>query len=403
MENYPKIQKLTIQKILSDENLRQSEFPVAQKKIFLAHAGVCPLPSRVAAAITRYLNCAQTDDQEESFKLHSLYEIRKSAALILNARPEEIALVGSTSVALSIIAAGVQLNRGDNILIYHDDYPSNVYPWENLKEKGVVVNRLKTAETGKITLQDVLNQIDEKTRLVALSSCHFLSGWRLEIGKIGQELRNRGILFCVDGIQTVGAFPTSIEHVDFLAADAHKWLLGPCGAGILYIRKQLQESIRPVLLGWHNVRCPGFVAQDEIIFPDDARKFEAGTHPLILLAGLKASLDIINEIGIENISSELLRKRRIIVEALRNLNCDILHPNSGLENQSAIISFTIPGMNMAVIHKALAEANIITSLRQDRSGRKFIRVSPHFYNTDKELNTFAEVLYSILKKGNYSF
>lgn len=390
-------QKLTIQKILSEENLRKLEFPVTRNKIFLAHAGVCPLPSRVANAIVEYLNRSQEGDQEEVFRYQSLYEIRQSAARLLHAIPEEIALIGSTSVGLSIIAAGIQINGGDNILVYYDDYPSNVYPWKNLEQKGVIIKKLITPEIGKITISDVLNQIDEKTRLVALSSCHFLSGWRLEVDKIGRELRNRGIFFCVDGIQTIGAFPTTVEYIDFLAADAHKWMLGPCDAGILYIRKELQESIKPVLLGWHNVHCPYFVAQEQIVFPSNAKKFEAGTHPLALLVGLKASLDLINEIGIGNISQELLRKRRFIIERLKDLNCQILHPYSPPEHQSAIVTFSIQNVDIALIHRRLIESNIITSLRQDRSGKKYIRISPHFYNTDEELNKFVETLHSILK------
>ena len=127
-----------------------------------------------------------------------------------------------------------------------------------LAEKGVEVRLLNTRDYGRIRPIDVIGQVDEQTRLVALASSHFVAGWRLELDAIGRELRQRNILFCVDGIQTLGAFPTSVEEIDFLAADAHKWLLGPCGAGIFFVRQSAQDKLRPMVQGWHNVRCPGF-------------------------------------------------------------------------------------------------------------------------------------------------
>src|SRR5207248_6782846 len=161
----------------------------------------------------------------------------------------------------------------------------------------------------------VNGQVDEQTRLVALASCHFVSGFRIDLQGIGQFLRKRNILFCVDGIQTLGAFPTTVEHIDFLAADAHKWLLGPCAAGILYVRKGLQERLNPRVFGWHNVRCPNYIAQEEMVFRPDARRYEAGTQNLLGLVGLHASLELLLELGIENIAAELLRKRALLVPA----------------------------------------------------------------------------------------
>src|ERR1051325_452452 len=185
---------MTLAEILSNEELRRHEFPVAREKIFLGHAGVCPLPRRVAEAIRDY------------------------------ATP--------TTLALSFVASGLPWRKHDNILIYHDDYPSNVYPWMALAERGVQVRFMNVRELGRIRAVDVQGQVDEQTRLVALASCHFVSGWRIDLAGIGQYLHGRGIAFCVDGIQTLRAVPTTGEPLDFLAADAHKWLLGPCAAGI---------------------------------------------------------------------------------------------------------------------------------------------------------------------------
>src|SRR5271155_5673436 len=291
---------MTLNEILTNEELRRHEFPVARDKIFLGHAGVCPLPRRVADAIAECAKQGTLGDQE-AFMLHRLDDARKKASQLLNCRTDEIALVGPTSLALSFVAAGLNFRKGDNILIYHDDYPSNVYPWMALAQKGVEVRLLNTRSLGVIRVIDVMGQVDENTRLVALASCHFLSGFRLEHQAIGKFLRERGILFCLDAIQTLGAFPTTVEHVDFLAADAHKWLLGPCGAGIFYVRREMQEKLNPPIYGWHNIRNPNFVAQEKIEFRNDARKFEAGTQNLIGVTGLIAAMELALEIGIENI------------------------------------------------------------------------------------------------------
>src|SRR5215472_13246775 len=323
---------MTLSEILSNEDLRREEFPVAQDKVFLAHAGVCPLPRRVVTAVSEYVQEASTGDQEKFVYPGILDEGRKVGAKLLNCQPDEVAFVGPTSLGLSLIASGLNLRKRDNILIYFEDYPSNVYPWMALAEKGVEVRLMNTRGLGVIRPKDVLGQVDENTRLVALASCHFISGYRLDFQTIGAALHERGILFCLDAIQTLGAFPTTMEHVDFLAADAHKWLLGPCGAGLLYVRRSLQERLNPPIYGWHNVRCPDYVAQEQIVFRRGAQKFEAGTHSLMGVVGMLAALEIVREIGLENISQELLRKRNRLLPALQAKGCAVLNADVAEEN-----------------------------------------------------------------------
>ena len=202
---------MTIAEILSNEELRRHEFPVAGERVFLAHAAVSPLPRRVSEAMRDHAARATLDDQEETIPAGQIQRARELAARLLHALPEEIALVGPTSLALSYVAAGLPWRKGDNVLVYFDDYPSNVYPWMALAEKGVEVRLLNIREYGRIRTIDVIGQVDENTRLVALASNHFVAGWRLELDAIGRHLRQRNILFCVDGIQTVGAFPTPLR------------------------------------------------------------------------------------------------------------------------------------------------------------------------------------------------
>src|ERR1044071_630979 len=383
---------MTLAELLSDEERRRYEFPVARERIFLAHAGVCPLPRRVSDAVSAYAGSCTQGDQETLVTGVQIRESRQLAARLLKAQPEEIAFVGPTSLALSLVAAGLAWKRNDNILIYFDDYPANVYPWMALAEKGVEVRFLNARQLGVIRPGDVIGQVDEQTRLVAPASCHFVSGYRLELDAVGRALRERGILFCVDAIQTLGAFPTTVEHVDFLAADAHKWLLGPCAAGVLFVRKSLQERLRPAVFGWHNVRCPDYLAQEEMVYRPDARRYEAGTQNLLGLTGLHAAMALLLEIGIANIAAELLRKRSVLVPGLKDKGYTVLQADVAPAHAGSIVTFFREGTDMAELSEKLAAAGVVASLRADRSGRKYIRFSPHFYNTDAELQRALELV-----------
>ena len=383
---------MTLSELLANEQLRREEFPVTAECIFLAHAADCPLPRRVAQAIANYANQSATGDQEKFVYPKVVTDGRKLGAQLLNCQPEEVAFVGPTSLALSLIASGLQLRKNDNILIYFDDYPSNVYPWMALADRGVEVRLMNTRGLGMIRPRDVVGQVDENTRMVALASCHFISGYRIDYQAIGRELRQRNILFCLDAIQTVGAFSTTVEHVDLLAADAHKWLLGPCGAGIMYVRRALQEHMTPPIYGWNNVRCPNYVAQEQIVFRNTAQKYEAGTHNLLGVVGLVAAMQLLVDLGIENISRELLRKRDWLIPALQAKGYSVLAPEASPETGSCIISFYRPKSDLTPLHQKLSEAKIMTSLRTDRTGQNFIRLSPHFYNTDSELQRTLKLL-----------
>lgn len=383
---------MTISEILSDEALRQREFPVTREKTFLAHAGVCPLPARVAGAISAYAGQSTLGDQETLMPAFRMDTTRELAARLLHANAREIAFVGPTSLALSFVAMGLQFKRHNNVVVYYDDYPSNVYPWMALFHRGVEVRFLNIREVGKIRPADVIGQVDEQTRVVALASNHFVTGYRPDLNAIGAALHDRGILFCVDGIQTLGAFPTTVENIDFLAADAHKWMLGPCGAGILFVRESLQESLRPQVHGWNNVLCPDFIAQPELAYQPGARRYEAGSANILGLVGLHAALELIEEIGVDNIAAELLRKREWLVPAILETGFKVLNTNTPPSARSAIIALYHPDHDMAALHRKLEEARIITSLRLTRTGHKYVRLSPHYYNTDEELHRLITAL-----------
>ena len=383
---------MTIEQIQADEALRLREFPVARETAYLAHAAVCPLPACARDAVSDYAAACTGGDQEDFVPANLLRDTRQLAANLLGAELREIALVGPTSLGLSFIAQGIDWQPGDNIIVHGDDYPSNVYPWMALAKKGVELKRLEPSAPGRIEPEDVFELIDSRTRMAALASCHYVSGYRIDIGAIGRELRSRGILFCVDGIQTVGAFPTPVEHVDFLAADAHKWMLGPCSAGILYVKHEMQDRLKPVVQGWHNLSCPDFIAQETLDYKPDARRYEAGTANLLGIVGHHASLQLLDALGLAKIAADLLAKRRRLVPELLAKGCDVLHADVPEANASGIVAFSKPGEDMAALQARLGQAGVTVSLRVMRDGSKLIRLSPHFYNTPAELYRLLEAL-----------
>ena len=378
---------MNLPELQSDNARRRREFPVCTDKVYLAHAGVSPLPACVERAVNASVSTGTRNDQEEGLA-ELLRETRTRAATFLGADTGEVALMGPTTAGLSAVAAGLDWQAGDEVLIYQDDFPVNVYPWLALEARGVTVRRLRTPALGQITTDIVAEQLTDQTRLVALASCHFVSGWRIDHDAIGRLLREREILFCLDAIQTLGAFPTTVEHVDFLAADAHKWLLGPCAAGVFYVRRELQNHLTPSAFGWNNVRCPNYVTQETINFRTDARRYEAGSFNILGIAGLNAALGLLLEVGIDTIAADLTAKRAWLVEALQKKGYQVFHP----EATSGITSCWREGMDIKALGEKLAAENIIASVRGDRSGKDYLRFSPHFYNTTTELEQAVGLL-----------
>jgi cysteine desulfurase/selenocysteine lyase len=378
--------------ILSDPEIRQRFFPISKSKIFMAHAAVTVLPGPVAEAMSELIHKCSADFPDFSEVLAWIRQTRESAARLVHASPDEIALLGPTSLGLSLVANGMAWAPGDEVVCYLDDYPANVYPWINLREKGVVVRFIEPAQIGEITLEDVERTLTPKTKLVALASCSFISGFRIDIDAIGKVLRQRGILFCLDAIQTLGAFPTTVEHVDFLSADAHKWLLGPMAIGVVYVRKELFDLCRPTLLGAWNIKAPGFISQNEIEFVESAQRYEPGVLNLPGVVGMKAAIDLLLEIGIDKVAERILSIRRRLVSGLAELGFTLLGDPQNPVHLSGIITVSHPTRDIASLFKRLAENRVICSPRQDRQGRQYLRFSPHFYNTEHEVDRVLELL-----------
>jgi cysteine desulfurase / selenocysteine lyase len=377
--------------LIADEEARKKAFPITQNKIFMAHAAVTALPRVVADAIIQFTEKSAANFENFAEILKMLQQTRASAARLIGSSPDEVALIGPTSLGLSLFANGIDWQKDDEVICYLDDYPANVYPWLNLRSRGVNVRLLEPAAPGVITPELVAEAVTPKTRLVALASCNFLSGYRIDINAIGRFLREREILFSLDAIQTLGAFPTTVEYVDFLSADAHKWMLGPLAIGIVCVRRECFDLCRPTLLGSWNVKAPGFVAQEEIEFQPTAQRYEPGAMNTIGIAGMKAGIDLLLEIGIERIAQRILSIRERLVNGLKQLGFEIVGQSTG-SSASGIVAFSHPQKNLPALFEQLGRADIVCSLRQDRQGRHYLRFSPHFYNTDAEVDRVLDVV-----------
>ncbi len=382
--------------LFPSEAERLSRFPIAKKKIFLAHAAVTALPQCAATAMADYAAACCNDHQEFDDFLGTIEDTRRLCARLIGAKASEIALLGPTSLGLSLFANGIDWQPGDEVLCYRDDYPANVYPWLDLQRKGVTVRYIEPTEPGAITTETVAAALTDKTRLVALASCHFLTGYRIDIDAIGKMLGERDVLFSLDAIQTCGAFPTPVEHVDFLSADAHKWLLGPMAIGIVYVKEKNFDLLRPSLLGAWNVHSPDFIAQDEIRFHPTARRYEPGVLNASGIVGFKAVLEMLLDTGIETVAARLMQLKAQLLEGLDRLGCEIHGPREGAA-ASSITTFTPPGDDSAALFDRLNAAGIVTSCRKNRTGREFLRFSPHFYNTPEEIDRTLRILATGLK------
>ncbi|HEX8312535.1 MAG TPA: aminotransferase class V-fold PLP-dependent enzyme [Chthoniobacteraceae bacterium] len=374
-----------------NEAQRRELFPVCRDRIFFGHAGVTALPKVVADAVVDYTRRCSEHHQEFGDVLRDVKRTRATCAELIGADADEIALLGPTSLGLSLFANGLPWREGDEVLCYHGDYPANVYPWLELRRRGVIVRFLQPERAGEITPELVASALTERTRLVALASCHFFTGYQVDVDAIGRLLQQRGVLFSVDAIQTLGAFPLDVKYVDFLSADAHKWMLGPLAIGIVYVKRAHFELLRPTLLGAWNVVSPNFIAQDEIAFVPTAQRYEPGVLNIAGMYGMKAALDLILSHGLDTIASRLLELKAHLVSRIEPLGFQVLGPTSG-PAASGTSTFQHRTVSSAALFSALEKGNVVASLRHDREGREYLRFSPHFYNTEAEIERAVEIL-----------
>jgi len=362
------------------------EFPVTKNYIYLDHAGVAPLSLRVKSAIERFL-AESTEGGAFQYPAWAprIVETRRACARLINAEPDEIAFVKSTSHGISIVALGLAWKPGDNVIIYEKDFPSNVYPWISLKSRGVNVKVIPPRDN-RISIKDIERLIDSRTRVLAISSVQFMNGFRLDLKKVGALCKQKDILFCVDAIQSLGLIPMDVREyqIDFLSADAHKWLLGPEGIGIFYCRKELAARINPPLIGWRSVQNEFDFDHQDFLLKNTALRFEEGSMNLLGIFGLGAAIELLLEVGIEKIEERVLALGDVIIKEAEQRGYAVLTPQAREERGGNI---TITGkFDAAKARDGLLKKGIMVNVRGG------LRISPHFYNTGEEISTAFKML-----------
>jgi len=368
----------------------RSFFPVTVDLAYLNHAGVAPISTRVEEALRRY---AAEATRRGAFDYAAAYDaeierVRARAAQLLGARPDEIAFVKNTTEGIGLVAGGLDWRRGDQVITCDLEYPSNVYPWWALADRGVETVMLR-AEGGRLPLERVEQALrSPRARLLALSSVEFASGARNDLDALGRLCRERGVLFCVDAIQSLGCLPLDVErsHVDFLAADGHKWLLSVEGCGVFYCARRVLGLVRPHVVGWRSVVDNQDFDTYHTELQPGAGRFEEGTPNTPGIFALGAALDLVLEIGVEAIAGRVLALTDRLAQGLRERGAELLSPRAG-GAASGIVSFRLPDEEPARTVARLRARRLFVVAR--RGG---VRASPHFYNDESEIDRLLAAL-----------
>ncbi|MGD2083984.1 MAG: aminotransferase class V-fold PLP-dependent enzyme [Chromatiales bacterium] len=359
--------------------------------VYFNHAAVAPWPVRTVEAVKRF---AEENGRRGAAAypqwLDVEHRLRVHLARLINAPlAEDVALVKNTSEALSMVAYGLDWRPGDNLVIFQGEFPSNRIVWESLSARGVEVRQVPLDGHSPSPEDDLLAACDRRTRLISLSSVQYATGFRSDLARVGAFCRDQGVLFCVDAIQSLGAVPFDVQAVgaDFVAADGHKWLLGPEGLGLFYCRAELRERIALHEFGWHMVDSPGDYDQQTWRPAQTAMRFECGSPNMLGAHALEASLGFIHEAGMERIYNNIIRNTAYIFEKIEeNRLLELLSP-AAPSRRSGIVTFRMKGADSRVLHHFLMENGVICAARGGG-----VRFSPHFYNGPRDIDAALEIL-----------
>jgi cysteine desulfurase/selenocysteine lyase len=365
-------------------------FPITNRSIYLNHAAVSPPPITTIQAVE-----AQLRDVHEngSINFRDWLAVKEQArqllANLLGARPEQVAFVRNTSDALSTVANGLDWRRGDNIVTFSREFPSNIYPWLRVRDAFGVEVRMCEERGGRIDFAELSSLIDHNTRVVAISHVQYASGFRIDLERLGRLARQHDALFVVDVIQALGVVPTNVEaeFVDVAAGAGHKWLLSPEGVGYLYLSDRARERIQPTLVGWVSVPNPDDYFNYEQGWNRGALAWETGTGPAALIYGFNASLELLTRFGVQNTAQYLEELTDELCERLAAKRYEVVSSRAPGEKSQIVCIRPREGLSAMALYHRLNTRKIITAPRADR-----LRIAPHFYNTPAEIEAFVAAL-----------
>jgi len=373
-----------------DRQFIREQFPIRNQGLYLNHAAIAPWPVCAQQAVSRFAeeNTATGPARYRDWIVRES-ALRQQLAVLTGAGSErDIALLKNTTEGICVVASGLDWQAGDNLVLPMGEFPSNRLPWLAQAEHGVGIREvdIRTADNAEEALLDAL---DERTRLLSVSAVQWNDGFRLDLARLGKACRENGVLFFVDAIQQLGALAMDVEQcrIDFLAADAHKWLLGPEGIAVFYCNERARPLLRLHQQGWHMTDNPWNFNQDDIRPSNSAKRFEAGSPNTLGQAALHASLELLLGTGMEQVTECILQNSRFLVKELGQLPRIRISSRTDPQRLSGTISFIHRDMPSRKLHGLLAKAGITTAIRGDS-----IRVSPHFYQDEKDLDKLIEVL-----------
>jgi len=368
----------------------RSLFPAASNYTYLNSAAISPVPTTAIEAVNvqladisangskNYQNWVDTKDRARSIM-----------AEMLKVRPDQVAFMRNTSDGFATIANGLMWKKGNNIVSFSHEFPSNFYPWRSVRDEYGVELRLAEEHGGRIDLDELIGLIDSNTKLVAISAVQYASGFRADLERIGRAARAVDALFCVDIIQGLGALPFDLpaQFVDAACGASHKWLCAPEGCGFIFLSDKARERVKPTLTGWISVETPWDFADREQPFKPTALAWESGTGCASLFYGLEQSVKLLHETGAENIESHLSSLTDQLCDMLGRKNYEIVSSRLPGERSQIVCIKHRDGTHPNAIAAELERQNIIVSPRGDR-----LRIAPHFYNNSGDIDRLIEAL-----------
>jgi selenocysteine lyase/cysteine desulfurase len=374
------------------------DFTLDPQLLYLNHAAVSPWPVETCEILHAFINeNGKLGASQYPQWLKTELTLRKNIARLINApSSEDVALVKNTSEALSFVAYGLSWTKGDNIVLARDEFPSNRIVWQSLKTQGVDIRwvDLTNVDNTKDTPEDrLINAIDEHTRLLSVSSVQYGTGLKMDLEKLGRACNEQNILFCVDAIQSIGAFAFDVQGIkaDFVMADGHKWLMSPEGLGLFYCSETIRSAMHLTQYGWHMTQNPSDYDALDWQTADSARKFECGSPNMLGVHALNRSIELILKRKVENISKAIVNNSIALINKLEAIPDIKIISNKNIERISGIVSFRHNAIASEYLYQELMKNRVICAMRQGN-----VRFSPHYYTSKKVIDGAIEILKKII-------
>ena len=366
------------------------EFPILKQGLYVNHAAMAPWPRVTRDAVIAFAeeNCQIGPEKYARWLLREA-RLRERLAKLINANSaDDIALLKNTTEGICTVATGIDWRKGDNMVLPMDEFPSNRLPWLALKNLGVEVREVDIRSTSDPE-QALLARIDKRTRLLSVSAVQWIDGLKLRLETLGAACRQNEVLFFVDAIQHLGALQMDVQacHIDFLAADGHKWLLAPEGIAVFYSHAGVRGQLKLQQQGWRMVDEPYRFERDNWLPGDSAIRFEAGSPNMLGQTALYASIGLLQEVGLQEVEASIAENSLVLTKGLSDMSGIELVRAYDPQNFSGIVSFKTPGRELSEVHRALKKNRLSCAMRGNA-----IRLSPHFYQLGKPIHDILNVI-----------